>query len=101
MRKWYECPKCGKPDSSWDGESYCGPCEEKFREEVILLEEENRECPICFEIKCTRDHEAEEYDPEEINRPDLWPSWWTEEDAKSWHEKMMTRREKAGITSGR
>lgn len=29
----FPCPKCGKPESSFDGEHYCGKCEEEFQKE--------------------------------------------------------------------
>ena len=29
----YPCPKCGKKDSSYDGEIFCGPCERAYRQE--------------------------------------------------------------------
>lgn len=31
--EFYPCPKCGKPDSSWTGDTYCGSCEEAFAKE--------------------------------------------------------------------
>jgi len=30
---FYDCPMCGKAGSSYDGEIYCGSCEEKYQEE--------------------------------------------------------------------
>lgn len=31
----YACPHCGKADSSHDGETFCGPCEEDFRRQQV------------------------------------------------------------------
>ena len=28
----YDCPRCGKKESSHDGYSFCGKCEEEYRE---------------------------------------------------------------------
>ena len=30
---FYDCPKCGKSKSSWDGTQFCGPCETKYRKD--------------------------------------------------------------------
>lgn len=57
----FPCPKCGKPDSSWDGSTYCGPCEEAYQREnaeqdtldMMLLKDrikdhaEDCECLAC------------------------------------------------------
>jgi len=40
--KWYDCPKCGKPESS-DGEHFCGACEEKYKQEQIDWKKQERE----------------------------------------------------------
>lgn len=29
----FACPKCGKPESSYDGNTFCGPCEAAYRAE--------------------------------------------------------------------
>jgi uncharacterized Zn finger protein (UPF0148 family) len=29
----YPCPRCGKEDASWDGETYCGKCQEAYQRE--------------------------------------------------------------------
>lgn len=33
LPRFYPCPKCGKLDASWDGYSFCGPCETDYRRE--------------------------------------------------------------------
>lgn len=30
----HPCPRCDKPESSFDGASYCGKCEEEYRKEL-------------------------------------------------------------------
>jgi uncharacterized Zn finger protein (UPF0148 family) len=42
MIRFYDCPKCGKHESSWDGESYCGSCEEEFRSEQEEEDDEKK-----------------------------------------------------------
>jgi len=32
--KYYDCPKCGKSNSSPDGEIYCPPCEVEYQREL-------------------------------------------------------------------
>lgn len=42
----YDCPKCGRKESSHDGYTFCGKCEEEYRkseEERLRHEEEERE----------------------------------------------------------
>ncbi len=29
----YGCTMCGRPNSSWDGYTFCGACEEQYRKE--------------------------------------------------------------------
>ena len=62
MQQMKECPKCGKPESSHDGESYCGTCETEYQKEEAFWQdraEEGRaakaathsddcECVICM-----------------------------------------------------
>lgn len=38
----YACPKCGKPESSWDGIQFCGPCESAYQKERYDWEKEER-----------------------------------------------------------
>lgn len=30
----YDCPKCGKKDGSFDGMTFCGPCEARYQLEL-------------------------------------------------------------------
>ena len=30
---FYNCPMCDKKESSFDGETYCGSCEERYQKE--------------------------------------------------------------------
>jgi len=40
--RWYDCPKCGKPESS-DGEHFCGACEEHYQAEQKSWREQEQE----------------------------------------------------------
>lgn len=33
MDRLYDCPKCGKKESSWDGIQFCGKCEGEYQKE--------------------------------------------------------------------
>lgn len=50
MYRLYDCPKCGKKESSFDGYTFCGSCEEKFHRE----EEEFRRLQEEKEYKLSR-----------------------------------------------
>lgn len=40
----YDCPKCGKKESSYNGESFCGKCETTYlKEEAQFRKSEQRE----------------------------------------------------------
>jgi len=39
MSNLYDCPRCGKPESSW-GDTFCGECEDKYRKELFDYQEE-------------------------------------------------------------
>jgi uncharacterized Zn finger protein (UPF0148 family) len=38
---WYDCPKCGLKESSWDGHTFCGVCEEEYWASLSNEEREN------------------------------------------------------------
>lgn len=96
--RWYDCPKCGTPESAPNDVSLCGPCEGGLREETEKWEEEEGfECPECGTWNCKYDHDAAEYNPDTINRPDTWPSWITPEYAQAHHDDMMKRRAALGL----
>jgi len=39
----FECPKCGKKDSSFDGETFCGPCESDYQRDKLEQERYHRQ----------------------------------------------------------
>ncbi len=36
---FYDCPKCGKKESSHDGYHFCGKCEEEYRREQLEMDQ--------------------------------------------------------------
>lgn len=58
----FSCPACGRPESSHDGETFCGSCERRYheeqdrfaREEIAQLQAEINACPYNNEEYCMR-----------------------------------------------
>ena len=38
----FDCPRCGKPGSSFDGVTFCGPCETIYQSELKAAEERDK-----------------------------------------------------------
>ncbi len=39
----YDCPKCGREESSHDGYTFCGSCEEEYHKDQVEADREEDE----------------------------------------------------------
>jgi|2_EtaG_2_1085320.scaffolds.fasta_scaffold19018_5 hypothetical protein len=61
--RFHDCPKCGRPESCWSSEDFCGKCEREYQEEKqadleAAIKEIKKELanhnPECDCTRCTQ-----------------------------------------------